>query len=149
MTALYDGLYAALQLDTGPGRRMVVVFSDGADTISWLGEKQVARIAEESNVLVQAVAVDPASAGAEASAEVPRLDTLRRIAELTGGQLWLASSSADLESSLCRIVEAMKSRYVLRLEARERLRPGRHRLEVRLRGPAADVRHRPTYFVSS
>jgi len=149
MTALYDGLYAALRLDAGPGRRMIVVFSDGADTISWLGQRQVARVAEESNVLVEAVAVrpGPSGSGAERRPEPPPLDSLGRIAERTGGRLWLASSSEDLESAFGRIVEAMKSRYVLRLEPRGGLRPGRHRLEVRLKGPAAEVRHRPSYFV--
>jgi VWFA-related protein len=150
MTALYDGLYAALELDAGPGRRMVVVFSDGADTISWLGEKQVARVAEESNVLVEAIAVRPGSSTSrgKAAEDLSSLDSLREIAERTGGRLWLASSSEDLESAFGRIVEAMKSRYILRLEPRGPLRPGRHLLEVRLKGPAAEVRHRPTYFVA-
>jgi VWFA-related protein len=149
MTALYDGLYAALQLDAGPGRRMIVVFSDGADTISWLGEKEVARAAEESNVLVEVVAVRPGSGKPDAGrqGEPPQHDALRRIAERTGGRLWLATSSAGLDEAFGRIVEAMKSRYVLRLESQGRLRPGLHHLDVRLRGAAADVRHRPTYFV--
>jgi VWFA-related protein len=149
MTALYDGLYAALQLDAGPGRRMIVVFSDGADTISWLGEKQVERTALESNVLVEAVAVRPGSGSADTGEEVeaPQHGSLRRIAERTGGRLWLATSSASLDEAFGRIVEAMKSRYVLRLETQGRLRPGLHRLEVRVRSAAVDVRHRPTYFV--
>jgi len=149
MTALYDGLYATLLLDGGPGRRMIVLFSDGADTVSWLGERQVLRVVEESNVLIHAVAVGAGhgTAGDDAAGQSSRFDVLERIAERTGGQLWLASSSVELEAAFGRIIDAMKSRYLLRLEPRERLRPGHHRLEVRLRGPAAEVRHRPTYFV--
>jgi len=117
MTALYDGLYATLLLDGGPGRRMIVLFSDGADTVSWLGERQVLRVVEESNVLIHAVAVGAGhgTAGDDAAGQSSRFDVLERIAERTGGQLWLASSSVELEAAFGRIIDAMKSRYLLRL----------------------------------
>ena len=145
MTALYDGLYAALTLGSGLGRKMSIVFSDGADTISWLGERQVLRTAEESNVLVQAVAVEPRSKGARTPAS--SLEALRRICAATGGRLWLASSSATLAGTFARVIEATRARYLLRFEPTEPLRPGSHKLQVRLRGKHGDVRARPSYFV--
>ena len=55
-TALRDALYAALELTrSATGRRVVLVFTDGTDTLSYLGEVELLREARESEVSVYAV----------------------------------------------------------------------------------------------
>lgn len=55
-TTLYDATYAALTLrDADAGRRLVLVFSDGADTSSWLPGQSVIDIARRTDAVVYGV----------------------------------------------------------------------------------------------
>jgi VWFA-related protein len=150
-TSLHDALFAALVLGGGPGRGVAIVFSDGEDRTSWLSEREVLEAAEPSNVLLHAVGILPvAGAPAEDTRERPLpagLRFLNRLTEATGGALWLAASTEDLEATFRRVLEAMHNRYVLRFEPRT-FKPGRHRLTVKLKGVEADIRSRPSYFVA-
>jgi len=152
-TSLYDALFATLVLGGGPGRGVAIVFSDGQDRTSWLAERDILEAAEESNVLLHAVGIlpeagpSPEDGDAPERPEPPELRFLSRLTEATGGSLWLAASTEDLEATFQRVLEAMHNRYVLRFEPRT-FKPGRHRLTVKLRGIEADVRSRPSYFVT-
>lgn len=152
MTALYDAIYTALLLRGGPGRGIAIVFSDGEDNISWLSQKDVLRAAEESNVLLYVVSIDrrlSERAGRKHAVdlpEAPHVEALRRLAEATGGGVWLTPSLEGLGDAFRQVVETMKTRYVLRFEP-PTVRAGRHKLKVRLRNKPGDVRARPSYFV--
>ena len=57
-TALHDAAYAALTLrDPQQGRPLVLVFSDGDDTISWLPGQNVVDIARRTDAVVYAVSL--------------------------------------------------------------------------------------------
>ena len=150
-TSLHDALFATLVLGGGPGRGVAIVFSDGEDRTSWLSEREILDAAEESNVLLHGVGILPgAGTPADDARERPEpaeLRFLNRLTEATGGALWLAASTEDLEATFRRVLEAMHNRYVLRFEPRT-FKPGRHRLTVKLKGVEADVRSRPSYFVA-
>jgi VWFA-related protein len=141
-TALYDAVYAGLRLATGRRRALLVVFTDGLDNLSVLDQAQVQATAEASNVLVQAVGIEPADRPGS-------LRGLARIAEITGGRFWPAESPAQLGPAFLALLEAMKTRYVLRYEPTGVKREGRHRLEVRLRGRRGEVHARAGYFVAA
>lgn len=154
-TALFDALYAGTMLASGRGRSLLVVFTDGEDNLSWLDAAQVRRVLLESNVLVQAVGVVPTEEGPShpgarndrRPAEAPYVQTLRRLAEVTGGRFWTAVSPEKLAGAFLAILEAMKTRYVLRFEPDHVKREGLHELEVRLTRRAGTVRCRKAYFV--
>jgi len=150
-TALYDALYAALRLPAGPGRTLVVAFTDGEDNASWLDAEQVLAVAEESNTLVHVVSLgrapDPAP-GAPPPAETAYAHALRRISEATGGRVWNAAAPADLPRAFVGILDELRTRYLLAYEPTGVTRAGRHRLEVRVRGGQGQVRARPGYFVA-
>ena len=58
-TTLYDAAYAALTLrDPEPGRTLVLMFSDGADTASWLPGPHVIEIARRNEAVVYAVTLE-------------------------------------------------------------------------------------------
>ncbi len=145
-TAVYDALYAGLTLASGRGRALLVLFTDGKDNMSWFDAAQVARVVEESDVLVQVVAATPSWRSDESVSSY--LNTLRQLAETTGGRLWRAESPAALASAFAAIVQAMKTRYVLRFEPRGAARPGLHRLELKLTRKRARVQCRQLYFVA-
>ena len=57
-TALVDGIYAGMMLgESGVGRALLIVFSDGVDTASWLTPDSVLQTAKRSDVVVYAVSV--------------------------------------------------------------------------------------------
>ena len=153
-TALYDALYAGTLLASGRGRSLLVLFTDGEDNLSWLAAAEVKRVLLESNVLVQAVGVVPAvetdlhlDGTRRATAEPAHVQTLRRLAEVTGGRFWAADAPDRLGAAFLAILEAMKTRYVLRFEPTRGRREGLHRLDVRLVRGKGRVHCRKAYFV--
>ena len=153
-TALYDALYAGTLLASGRGRTLLVLFTDGEDNTSWLDAAQLRRVLEESNVLVQAVGVvppPPPRSGWHTSPPPPgeplAVRTMRRLAEVTGGRFWPAASPERLADSFLGILQAMKTRYVLRFEPDPTRREGLHQLDVRLTRRKGKVQCRKAYFV--
>ncbi len=154
-TALYDALYSGTLLASGRGRSLLVLFTDGEDNLSWLDAAQVRRVLRESNVLVQAVGVVPKEEEATRDSlfvsrpgpEPPHVRTLRHLAEVTGGRFWAASAPDRLAEAFLAILEAMKTRYVLRFEPDRVRREGLHQLEVSLVRRKGKVQSRKAYFV--
>jgi VWFA-related protein len=154
-TALLDALYAGTMLASGRGRSLLVVFTDGEDNLSWLDTRQVSRVLLESNILVQAVGIVPKEGRAalpenlrtREPPEAPHVRTLRSLAEVTGGRFWAASAPDRLADAFLAIVEAMKTRYVLRFEPGLTKREGLHELEVKLTRRKGKVHCRKAYFV--
>jgi hypothetical protein len=69
------------------------------------------------------------------------------MAEVTGGRFWTAASPKNLADAFLAILEAMKTRYVLRFEPDRVKREGLHELEVRLVRGKGKVHCRKAYFV--
>jgi Ca-activated chloride channel family protein len=155
-TALYDALYSGTLLASGRGRSLLVLFTDGEDNMSWLDAGQVRRVLLESNVLVQAVGVVPEKEEeatrdslfvSRPDQEAPHVRTLRQLAEVTGGRFWAASAPDRLAMAFLAILDAMKTRYVLRFEPDRVRREGLHELEVKLVRRKGKVQSRKAYFV--
>lgn len=153
-TSLYDALYAGITLSEGQLRPLVVLFSDGEDNTSWLGEADLKLVAERSNALVHVVGWRP-PLPLEAQRKLP-LETesaqdraLREIAEAAGGRFWNADSPARLRDAFRAIADAMGHRYVLRYEPTGVERAGWHRIEAGLRGGVkGDVHVRRGYWLA-
>ena len=156
-TAALDCLYAGLTLPETKARTLVVLFTDGQDNMSWLGEAEVKSAAERSNALVHVVGLrastmEVASFVGRATTSTPiepeHVRVLRQIAETTGGRFWEAGSPAHLKEAFAAIVEAMNTRYVLRYEP-QRAATGWHRIELRLKGRKGAVHARRGYWIGS
>jgi Ca-activated chloride channel family protein len=159
-TALHDALYAGAMLASGRGRSLLVLFTDGEDNLSWLGAGDVRRVLLESNVLVQAVGIvpeegqtappgglRPPGASPRPPAEAPNVRMLRHLAEVTGGRFWPAASPDRLGEAFLAILEAMKTRYILRIEPDPVRGEGLHELQVKLVRRKGKVHCRKAYFV--
>ncbi len=151
-TALYDALYAGTMLASGRGRALLVLYTDGEDNLSWLDAGKIQRVLEESSVLLQAVGIVPPESGPAGGAGWRRVEPgyvrgLRELAQVTGGRFWPATSPEKLADTFAAVLEAIRTRHVLRFEPDGERHPGLHRLEVRLTRRKGRVECRKGYFV--
>jgi len=170
-TALHDAAFASVTMrENTAGRVLVLLFSDGVDTGSWLSPLAVLEQARRSDVVVIPVSLDtsPRASGPEAARrairrpplaepgalrrwfrEEPTLfrhEFLAALADETGGELVVADSSNDLRSMFMKIVESFKTRYVLTYSPQGVPPSGWHPIEVRLRNVRGEVLARRGYI---
>ena len=156
-TAVIDALYLCLKRRWGGGRPVVVLFTAGEDSSSWLENNDVLQAARESSALLYVVGTGTSSSRL---AQAPNLIGLRplvsepgylyllqRAADTTGGAYWPASFDR-LEEAFLGVLEAANARYVLSYEPEGVAREGRHRLKVSVRTKGLEVRARQEYVVS-
>jgi VWFA-related protein len=137
-TALYDVIVRALELlAQQPGRRALVIFSDGEDRSSERTFAQVQNAVRESDATLFAV-------GLGRGARVQDLkDKLETLADTSGGRALFAERSDRLIEPFAEIVEDLQNRYALGFEP---ARDGRyHTITVEVPGQAVRVRTRRGY----
>jgi Ca-activated chloride channel homolog len=136
-TALTDAAYAAITVaDADLGRGLIILFSDGLDTSSWLGERAVIDAAGRSDVVVYGVAAAKPSA------------FLRDLTSDTGGRLYEVSSTRDLKRVFLSALQEFRQRYLISYTPSGVQKGGWHKVEVRVKGRRATVRARPGYLGS-
>ena len=136
-TFLFDGTYAALASTLQEsGRSLVVVCTDGRDTMSWLDPEEVLESARRTNAVVYVVA----------SGTARRWGPLKDLTDATGGALIELTSNADLRPQFQRILDEFRSRYVLTYTPVGVTTAGFHRLDVRVKRGGLTVRARPGYI---
>jgi len=125
-TALFDAVFAGLSMGAGDsGRWLVLVFSDGRDTASWLPPRRVLDAARRSSLVVCGVTV-----GEGSNASRLFIDS---IADITGGRLAAATSDHELSRLFVDVLNEFRSRYVLTYVPEGVKRgDGWHTLEVKL-----------------
>ena len=158
-TSLIDALYVCLKRRWGTGRPLVVLFTDGQDSASWLENEDILQAARESSALLHVVGTEALpertrplllpQGRVEPETESGYVYLLRRAAETTGGAYWPVESIASLPAAFLRILEASAARYVLRYEPTGVSQAGRHRLKVSVRRRGVEVRARQEYMVSA
>jgi Ca-activated chloride channel homolog len=149
-TALYDAIYLASRaLDRRKGRKVMVLISDGDDTISRFDYKQAVRAAEEAEAIVYSIIIVPieSSAGRETGGE----HALIQLSEDTGGKYYYATSLSDLDEAFHKISDELRTQYLLAYYPTERTSWSEfRRIEVKITGPpqsaAYKVRHRAGYY---
>jgi VWFA-related protein len=138
-TALTDGAYVAVTVaDGSSGRGMVIMFSDGSDTASWLLEPSAIEAARRSEVVIYGIA-----AGARDRS------FLRELTSLTGGRLFEIKSTRNLRAVFLAALEEFRQRYLLSYTPTGVAKRGWHRVEVKVKGGRASVKARPGYRAES
>jgi VWFA-related protein len=159
-TAWHDALFAALEmLEVVRERPMVLLFTDGADTYSWLHEEQMVPLVNRSNAVVYAISrkedypmADMGTSRGQASFRRNRREHLRRIRLLldvtgaSGGRLIETSSSEQFQQIFLQILAEMKTRYILTYTPPAPVRDGWHDLEVKVKRRGVDVHARRGYY---
>jgi VWFA-related protein len=118
-------------------RGLLLVFSDGVDTSSWLSPASVLETAKRGQVVSYAVSVGGS-----------RNRFLRDLVSLTGGSLLEIDSTGDLDRAFGRILEEFRHRYVLSYRPKGVQADGWHQIDVRVRRPGVAVKARTGYLSS-
>jgi VWFA-related protein len=139
-TSLIDGAYAGLMIgESDAGRALLIVFSDGVDTSSWLRADAVLDTAKRADVVVYGVSV------------VSRLkpEFLRDLTSLTGGRLFEIEKTANLPATFLGILEEFRHRYLVSYTPKGVAKDGWHKLDVRVKNRRATIKARPGYLAGS
>lgn len=149
-TALYDAIYLVSRaLDRRKGRKVIVLITDGGDTISKIDYKEAVRAAQEAEALVYSIIIVPieSSAGRETGGE----HALIQLSEDTGGKWYYATSTAQLDDAFHKISDELRTQYLLAYYPSQRTSfSDFRRIEVKVAGVAEasgyHVRHRAGYY---
>lgn len=138
-TSLVDASFTGMMIgESDVGRSLLIVFSDGIDTTSWLAADAVLDIARRCDVVVYGVEVGRR-----------RLSYLKDLSAATGGRSIEIESTRDLNAAFRAILEEFRQRYLISYSPHGVTGDGWHRLEVRVRGRNLTVRARPGYLAES
>ena len=160
-TSLWDAAFTALTLHdpTPTMRRLVLMFSDGEDTSSWLPRGSVIEKARRTDAVVYAVEMvavrDPRRrlhyrSGIELSKndhpswiESP---FLQELADATGGDIYKTTNGADLRGAFTKILTEFRTRYLLTYSPHGVDKGGWHPIEVKLKGKKGRITARRGYL---
>ncbi len=158
-TALWDAAYTAMTWrDAAPGRRsLVLLFSDGDDTASWLPHTAILDRARRSEAVVYGIGLGPGEgqlaalrfrSGIKLSNDRALVTDpiLPQLADITGGQSFRAAEARALAGAFTRIVKEFRTRYLLTYTPREVPQPGWHTIDVKLKQRRGHVRARRGYL---
>jgi len=147
-TRFYDALYSACDdrlLTEGDGKpvhRALIVLSDGDDTQSLRGTRDVIAAAERSGVQIYFLTIRATRAGDRGDL------VLQRLADATGGRVYVARSSQELDDAFAQIEQELRSQYYVSFPPQQPT-PGFHSLRVEVRTPQKfEVHARQGYFAA-
>ena len=149
-TALYDALYLGAQaLESRQGRKVMVVITDGGDTVSKTDYKQALRGAQEAEAIVYSIIVVPveSSAGRDTGGE----HALIQLSSDTGGKYFYAASLPQLDEAFRQISDELRTQYLLAYYPSEKFADSEfRRIQVSVAGVPESanygVRHRTGYY---
>lgn len=149
-TALYDAVFLGSQaLSKRQGRKVMVVITDGGDTVSQVNYKEALRAAQESEAIIYSIIVVPieASAGRDTGGE----HALIQISEDTGGKYYYATSLPQLDEAFRKISDELRTQYLLAYYPTQHFADSDfRRLQVTLTNPPAggpyQVHNRAGYY---
>jgi VWFA-related protein len=136
-TSVMDGVYVALTSTVDrAGRFLLVVCTDGSDTMSWLTPPEVLEASKRANAVVYAV-----TAGGRR-----RSEPLKDLADATGGQMLQVKGSGDFRSAFQRILTEFRTRYVLAYSPEGVSPGGFHQLDIKVPRRRVVVKARGGYI---
>ncbi len=151
-TALYDALFLGSQaLEPRYGRKVMVVITDGGDTMSKVDYQEAVRAAETAEAILYSIIIVPieASAGRDTGGE----HALIQLSADTGGKYFYAASMPQLEDAFRQISDELRTQYLLAYYPSQRFADSDFRhIQVTVAGLPSDsgfkVRHRTGYYTS-
>jgi len=153
-TALYDTLYlGADALMDRRGRKVMVVITDGGDTVSKTNYQEAVREALQAEVILYSIIIVPieSSAGRDIGGE----HALIQLSRDTGGKYFYASGLEQLDAAFRQISDELRTQYLIAYYPNTRLADSDYRrIEVKVDPTTKDypdpsalkVRHRNGYY---
>jgi Ca-activated chloride channel family protein len=148
-THLYDAVHASLdQFDKVEGRKVILLFTDGADFGSRLGSGKALERARDGEVMIYGIGLETEFFNGQSVVRSKPDSILNRFANETGGGFFDLKKNADLNASFTRIAQELRSQYLLGFSPAS-LDGKVHRLEVRIKRPGLKARSRRSYVASA
>ena len=144
-TALYDAIavYVSRAINT-PGRKVLVIFTDGDDTTSRTSASEVIQLVRSTNVTIYPVAFP--GGRRSSTSDVRARAFLSELAASSGGQVFRPSAWRDLAEIYTSILDELGGQYVLGFVSDDTRRDGEfRRLKLEVAVPDLKVRHRSGY----
>jgi Ca-activated chloride channel family protein len=144
MTALYDALGTYLDgADSQDGRKVMVMYTDGADSRSALSFSETMTLLKASNVTIYAIGLVENTGSARHQLQM----TLRQLVEATGGQAFFPAAMKDVDSAYEKVLAEINGQYHLGYQSTNTVKDGAWRkVDIRLKRPDLRVRSRKGYF---
>jgi Ca-activated chloride channel homolog len=149
-TALWDAISLTSQdvmaQSAGQRRRVIILLSDGWDTSSRVTRKEAIDRALEAETVVYSIGIG------DSKREGVNKDSLRDIAERTGGRAFFPKKEGDLASAFKEIETELRTQYLIAYSSTNKKRDGAYRkitielTNAELRKDKIELRHRPGYF---
>jgi Ca-activated chloride channel homolog len=140
-TSLFDAIHYGLnRVRDQPGRKALVVFSDGEDTTSTMKDQEVVDYARSVEATVYTVGISGMGGRS------PR-GFLKKVAQETGGAYFFPDDVGDLVQVFAKISEELHNHYLLAYAPKRPADGTWREIEVRLRNrPDVQLRVRKGYF---
>ena len=144
-TSLYDAVYlvAEQKMLNEPGRKTVIILSDGADLTSKHSFEEMLRMAYQAEITVYAISTTRFGADIDHEGD----NALRQLTEVTGGTAFFPYSTDRLASAFQDVDQELRSQYNLTYVPTNKVRDGTFReIEVKVNRDGVRLRHRKGYF---
>lgn len=153
-TALYDTLYLGSDaLMARRGRKVMVVITDGGDTVSKVNYQEAVREAQQAEVILYSIIIVPIenSAGRDTGGE----HALIQLSRDTGGKYYYASGIEQLDAAFRQISDELRTQYLIAYYPNTRVADSDYRrIEIKINPATKDyanpaelsVRHRTGYY---
>lgn len=153
-TALYDTLYLGSDaLMERRGRKVMVVITDGGDTVSKVNYQEAIREAQQAEVILYSIIIVPIenSAGRDTGGE----HALIQLSRDTGGKYFYASGISQLDAAFRQISDELRTQYLIAYYPSTRVADSDYRrIDIKINPATKDypdpselvVRHRTGYY---
>jgi Ca-activated chloride channel homolog len=142
-TSLYDAVIATAAdlLAKEPGRKTIILITDGEDTTSRMKLGDAIDEALRAEVVIYAIGIGDPGYGINEGA-------LKRICEATGGRAYIPKSNRDLDQAFTQLEQDLRQQYLLAYEpANETPDGGFRKIEIRVANRKdVRIRHRKGYY---
>ena len=150
-TAMYDALYlGARALGRRQGRKVLVVITDGGDTVSTTDYAQALRAAQEAEAIVYSIIVVPIEA--DAGRDIGGEHALIQISHDTGGKYYYAAGINQLDEAFRKISDELRTQYLLAYYPSQRISDSDfRRIQIVVKTPPGKdwtVRARTGYYTT-
>ena len=154
-TSLNDNLYLALRLlDRRQGRPVIIVLSDGADTLSFLTMEEVLWKAHRSNAVIYRIHLHPsgirsvplATSWRSTESHADEVGGLEAAVADSGGRVTALARLGELEQALDDVLQELRQQYVVGYYPTALKGDGTWRpVRVEVSAPGIDIRTRAGY----
>jgi len=148
-TSIYDAvnLAGSEKLANQAGRHIMILISDGNDTFSVKSIDEALRSAQQSDTAIYCISTNSILKNA-ARDTANGNKALRRLAEETGGRLFLPLSTDELSGNFKKIDEELRSQYALTYHPNAKQDGAFHRIRIEANDRQLRIQARNGYFAA-